>query len=218
MTNTTKYYQGTRGEVLLFLPRQYSRVLEIGCGEGDFRENLNQECEYWGIEPVQTAANIASNKMNKVLVGTYQDVIDELPKNYFDLIICNDVIEHMLDHDEFFQLIKINMSKNASIVGSIPNVRYFWNLFEVLVKKDWKYVDSGVLDRTHLRFFTEKSLKQIFRDNGFEVEKFQGINIGREKAASMKKYFIKFFYHLTILFFGQDLKFIQFGFRIKVND
>jgi 2-polyprenyl-3-methyl-5-hydroxy-6-metoxy-1,4-benzoquinol methylase len=117
MSNTSPYYQSPRHEVVALLPKHYSRVLEIGCGAGRFRENLNQEHEYWGIEPVEPAAKIASKKLDKVLIGTYQEVLEQLPKDYFDLVVCNDVIEHMPDHEEFFQSIKNYIQKDGYLIA-----------------------------------------------------------------------------------------------------
>lgn len=201
------YYQGVRGEMIMFLPEKYSKVLEIGCAEGDFRQHFSSNCEYWGIEPVQSVADVARDKLDKLLIGSYQDVKDQLPSNYFDLVICNDVIEHMADHDAFFNSIKTVIIKRGYIVGSVPNVRYYWNLYDLLIKKDWEYTDSGILDKTHLRFFSEKSLKRAFRQNGLVIEKFHGIN-GISKIGALMR--------LVIFLLGQDLRFVQFGFRVNV--
>ena len=95
-----------RLEIKEFIPASYSRVLEIGCAEGFFALNLSKNCEYWGIEPSEKAAEAAAKKLNKVLAGKYEEVYAQLPDNYFDLVICNDVIEHMVDTDNFFQSIK----------------------------------------------------------------------------------------------------------------
>jgi 2-polyprenyl-3-methyl-5-hydroxy-6-metoxy-1,4-benzoquinol methylase len=197
------------------LPKHYSRVLEIGCGEGNFRGQLNQECEYWGVEPFEASAKVASKKLDKVLIGTYQYVLKQLPKDYFDLVICNDVIEHMIDHDEFLQSITKNLKKEAYLVGSIPNVRYISNLFEILIKKDWRYKNAGIIDKTHLRFFTEKSLKRTIKENGFVIEQFQGINPYLAGSISIKGLLRRCLYCFAILIFGQDVKFLQFGIRIR---
>lgn len=64
MIKSFTYYQYKRKGVTPLLPKQYSRVLEIGCGDGNFRGYLNQECEYWGVEPFEAAAKIASEKLD----------------------------------------------------------------------------------------------------------------------------------------------------------
>ena len=195
--------------MMLLLPEQYSKVLEVGCGEGNFRKNLSQENECWGVEPIKASARKASEKMDKVLIGTFNEMYDQIPDDYFDLVICNDVIEHMTDHEEFFQSIKKKIKKEGCLVASIPNVRYILNLIELLVKKDWEYKDSGILDRTHLRFFTEKSLKRTIIDSGFEIDQFKGINIYR--SGGVKRYF----FNVVFMLLGQDARCMQFGIRIK---
>ena len=195
--------------MMLLLPEQYSKVLEVGCGEGNFRINLSQENEYWGVEPIGTSARKASKKLDKVLIGTFNEMFDQIPDDYFDLVICNDVIEHMTDHEEFFQSIKKKIKKEGCLVASIPNVRYILNLIELLVRKDWEYKDSGILDRTHLRFFTEKSLKRTIIDSGFEIDQFKGINIYR--SGGVKRYF----FNVVFMLLGQDARYMQFGIRIK---
>lgn len=130
-------------------------------------------------------------------------------------MICNDVIEHMVDHDEFLQSVKKNLKKDAYLVGSIPNVRYIANLFEILIKKDWEYKNEGILDETHLRFFTEKSLKRTIKENGFAIEQFQGIKPFWGGSISIKGLLRRCLYYLAILIFGQDVKFRQFGIRIR---
>ncbi len=209
----TSYYQYKRIELVELLPEKYSKVMEVGCGTGNFYKNLSQDCEYWGIEPFQAAANIASQTLHEVLIGTFEEVYDHLPDEYFDLVICNDVIEHMNDHEVFFKSIKQKMKRGSYIIGSIPNVRFIFNLIELLIKKDWVYKDEGILDRTHLRFFTEKSLKRTIIQNNFVIEKFYGVNKLIIKPTSLKNVGKK----ILIYIFGRDTQFLQFGFRIKYN-
>lgn len=211
MIVSSPYYQGVRKEVARFLPEEYSRVLEVGCGEGGFHSNLKSGCEHWGIEPVQRAADIARYKLHRVIESSYHEALGQLPDNYFDLVICNDVVEHMVNPDEFFRTIKQKLSGKACLVGSIPNVRYIGNLFELLFLKDWKYKDDGVLDRTHLRFYTDKSIRRVFCENGFMIEEYAGIN-GVEFSALSLRIVLK---NVCVLLFGADTRYLQFGFRIR---
>lgn len=215
MDNFVKYYDYARSEVAEFLPSQYLKVLEIGCGEGNFRSNMKDSCEYWGVEPFGDASKTASHKLYKVLMGTYEEVFDQLPDNYFDLIICNDVIEHMHDHDLFLQSIKQKMTRDGVIIGSVPNVRYLKNLFSLLIEKDWMYKDAGILDRTHLRFFTYKSLKRIFLENNYLIEELHGINAIEFKFRSAKRFMQSIIASLLFRLLGGDTRYLQFGFRIR---
>ena len=170
------YFHLQRAEVLPFIPEHYQKVLDVGCGEGLFIEQLNKASERWGIEPDRDAAQIAAKKVDTLLTGRFEEVYPDLPDHYFDLVICNDVIEHMEDHDRFFEMIKTKMAENATLVASLPNVRYAKNLWNLLFKKDWKYGEAGILDRTHLRFFTKKSMLRALRGHGFEILRVGGVN------------------------------------------
>jgi 2-polyprenyl-3-methyl-5-hydroxy-6-metoxy-1,4-benzoquinol methylase len=210
MSGAKKYYEDKRTEVSVLLPKQYTKVLEIGCGGGEFRGNLKLEHEYWGVELVASIAELEKNKIDKVLIGTYQQVVNQIPNDYFDLVICNDVIEHMPNHDEFFQSIKGKMKKDGCLVASIPNVRYFWNVVELLVKKDWRYKERGILDTTHLRFFTKKSLIRTLNNHSFSIEIISGLN-----SYAPESIFKKMIYSIVIFIFGRDIKYLQYGVRIK---
>jgi 2-polyprenyl-3-methyl-5-hydroxy-6-metoxy-1,4-benzoquinol methylase len=201
------YSNITRPEMAQFLPSEYSKVLEVGCNEGNFRQFASKQCEYWGIEPFKDAANVAETKMDKVLIGFYDKIANEIPDNYFDLVIANDVIEHIEQPWNFLQSIKRKMTANAFIVLSIPNVRYYDNLRKLLFHKDWEYVDAGILDITHLRFFTEKSIIRLLNENGFEIEIIKGINPLKVGPRHLPKYWLAKFV------FGADIEFLQFGIK-----
>ena len=170
------YYAATRVEMCDFLPTTYSRVLEVGCGRGGFRSNLNDAAEVWGVEPFGKAAECAKARMDHVLVGKFEDVRDHLPNAAFDLVICNDVIEHMEDDIAFLKSVRQKMQTGGYIMGSVPNMRYLPVLKALVFNKEWEYQDEGVLDRTHLRFYTVKSFPPLLARAGFEIVRFAGIN------------------------------------------
>lgn len=171
------YYANVRHELVSFLPSEYSRVLEVGCGEGVFAPLLKvRPCEIWGVEMDPISAQRAAARLDKVLLGTFDAVQPALPEHYFDLVVCNDVIEHMLDPNAFVGSVKRQMTARGFLLASIPNMRHWEVLWHLLVQKDWKYVRSGILDRTHLRFFTEKSIRRLFEESGFEIVRSAGIN------------------------------------------
>ncbi len=171
-----KYFSARRQQMAAFLPDHFERTLEVGCGDGNFSHQfLAAARECWGIEPDRAAAEHARTKLAHMFTGTFDQYSGDLPHDYFDLVVCNDVIEHMPSHDDFLERIKTNIKSNGVIVGSVPNVRHMTLLVKLLLLKDWPYADEGILDRTHLRFFTEKSLRRTFVQNGFIVERLHGI-------------------------------------------
>lgn len=202
-----QYYANVRHEMVGFLPPRYSRVLEVGCGEGVFAPLLTLPCEKWGVEMDPNSAQRAEMVMDRVLVGLYEDVSSQLPAHYFDLVVCNDVIEHMADPEAFLAAVKGHMAPGACIMASIPNMRHWEVLWQLLVKKDWKYVREGIMDRTHLRFFTETSIRRMFEEAGFDVDRAGGINGVFGPARRMA------FVALNALTFGscRDIQFRQFA-------
>jgi 2-polyprenyl-3-methyl-5-hydroxy-6-metoxy-1,4-benzoquinol methylase len=211
------YYLNQRKEVAAFIPSNMTamRVLEIGCGVGNFKENIDGNSEYWGIEPSLDVANIAATKLFKVLVGRFEDVYMFLPNDYFDCVVCNDVIEHMANEDWFLTTIKTKMKRKSVIVGSVPNVRYIDNLLHLIIRKDWRYLDSGILDRTHLRFFTEKSLKRSFESNQYDILSFYGINQFPIDRRNFKVLCKSLTMRVLSYLIGKDSRYLQFGFCIS---
>lgn len=185
------YFKGKRDELEKFIPSNVKTILEVGCGEGGFRASFGNEVEYWGVEPNKEVSKIAKSQLYKVFNATYKEVETDIPDNYFDLIVCNDVIEHMVDHDYFFKNIKDKMKEDGKLLISIPNVRYIYNLYNLIFKKDWNYEKQGVLDKTHLRFFTKKSLIDTLTRHGYKIEKFEGINtVNPSGPKSLIKYLL----------------------------
>lgn len=211
------YYQSDRSEMSIVLPLKYSRVLEIGCGHGNFRSNLKEENEYWGVEPIHAAAIQAESKLDRLLEGFYDEVADLLPDNYFDLIVCNDVIEHMADPWSFLKNIKSKMTVDSCLVCSIPNVRYLLNLYEVCVKKDWLYKEYGILDRTHLRFFTRKSFNRVFKECGYVVDSCKGLNGIGDMRKGLVGFAVRTLCFGLQIVLGDDIKYPQFGMRIRAQ-
>jgi SAM-dependent methyltransferase len=213
------YFHNDREEMLEFLPSQYSKVLEIGCGAGSFRSLMKGSIEYWGVDPSESAALIMEKRAYKFFRGILDDVAQDLPDQYFDLVVINDVMEHTPDHLAFLEILKRKLAVGGYLVGSIPNVRYILNLKELLLKKDWAYQESGgILDNTHLRFFTKKSLCHSLRQSGFQVELCKGINpVWRSKFIS--RYLLKrIIYTFLMMVIGHDTPYLQFAFCCRVKE
>ena len=103
------------------------------------------------------------------------------------------------------------MTETSYIIGSIPNVRFYSNLFRLLIFRDWRYEETGILDDTHLRFFTKKSMTRIFLENGFIIDDIKGIN-GTKFSFLSTTLLLK---NILILLFGQDSRYYQYAFRLK---
>lgn len=190
--------------MLEFFPTEAKRILDVGCGCGAFAENLRSENnEVWGIELMEQEAEIASKKLYKVFSGKVEDTVSHLPDNYFEVIYCNDVLEHLAYPYQVLEELKRKMVKGGVIISSIPNMRHHKVLKKLLFNKTWKYTDSGIMDFTHLRFFTSKSICEMFRDAGFEVIEHKGIN----RSKSLMPYL----YNIPLLFTARDIFYYQFA-------
>jgi 2-polyprenyl-3-methyl-5-hydroxy-6-metoxy-1,4-benzoquinol methylase len=168
------YYRHERAEMLRFVPPKRQRVLEIGCSAGSFVASIPGCEEKWGVEPTD-AAVVAGERLTRVFQGTFESIKDQLPARYFDVIVCNDVIEHMADHRAFLAEVKNYLTPGGMLIGSLPNVCFYDTLFRALFDNEWEYLDSGVLDRTHVSFFTTKSFRRTLEETGYRVIQIQGI-------------------------------------------
>jgi SAM-dependent methyltransferase len=211
-----QYFGHDRAEMRAFIPGRRRCVLEIGCGEGRFAASLEGVSELWGIEPDAAAVAIAATRMHRVHAGHYADVAGDLPDAYFDVVVCNDVMEHMADHEAFLHSVRRKIAPGGVIVGSVPNVRYFKNLFDTLVLRDWDYKDDGILDRTHLRYFTRKSLDRSLRTCGYRIDLLRPINPNIRVRSSLRENVYSLFgLALVVLSFGhsRDVACLQIAFR-----
>jgi SAM-dependent methyltransferase len=212
------YFNNDRLEILNLLPGNYFKVLEIGCGTGAFRAQLKDDIEYWGVDPYLAVGIGLNTKMHKFFNNILEEVEGQLPDNYFDLIIINDVMEHTTDHLYFLSLLRKKLILKGFIVGSVPNVRFILNLSELLIEKDWNYKESGgILDNTHLRFFTKKSLCNTFNKADFQIEICKGINPIWMSKYPLHSLIKKIFYNFIGIIIGKDIIYMQFGFRCKLK-
>ena len=183
MNANNEYYRQTRSEMLNFVPEETGRLLDIGCSEGYFGDAVSQKipgCETWGVEANADAAAQAAGRNHKVLCGLIDLV--ELPDSYFDVVTMNDVLEHIPYSEPALAVVRRVLKPNGRLVLSVPNVRYYLNVRDLVLRGRWDYQEFGVLDRTHLRFFTLGSIKDLLGQNGFEVQRTEGLNAPQLKT------------------------------------
>ncbi len=209
-TEQPGYYHNPRPEMIPFIPDSASVLLEVGCGTGAFaaglkavRAKAGRSVEVWGVEMEEDAARQAAASLDRVLQGDVAQVLPELPAGHFDCLILNDVIEHVLDPSGLLVSLRPLLKPGGYLVASIPNVRYFFNVMDLVVQGRWDYTDEGILDRTHLRFFTRSSMIRLLEDSGYRVEGAVGIN----PTGSAK------FHLVNLLTLGRwsDMKYLQFA-------
>lgn len=160
-------------DLLGAIPPHCVRVIEIGCSTGALARELKKirpACHYIGID-IDTAYVTAAKAYCD---ETAAIDIEECDEQFFeshadrDCWIFGDVLEHMRDPWSVLRKIRRVIPENGCIVACIPNAQH-WSLQARLSIGDLRYEDSGLLDRTHLRWFTAHTIHQMFADSGFRV-------------------------------------------------
>jgi 2-polyprenyl-3-methyl-5-hydroxy-6-metoxy-1,4-benzoquinol methylase len=172
-----RYADDERSEVQAYVPPSASSFLDVGCASGGFGRGLRRRlpsARIVGIEGVAEAASEARRAgYDLVLDGLYPDV---RPNERFDCILFNDVLEHMVDPWSAVAAARDMLTPGGYVVASIPNIRYFPVLAALIRRDRWDYTDWGVLDRTHLRFFTRSTMTDMFEGAHLHVLSTEGIN------------------------------------------
>lgn len=157
-------------------------LLETGCAMGanfTYIKALNPKAELCGIELCDGAAYFAK-KHADVCSADLEKI--EVPEwdNKFDYIIMGDIIEHLIDPWSALKKLKVMLKSGGCIIASIPNIMNAVTMYHILSGK-FTYEESGVLDKTHMRFFTKYEIEKMFNDCGYDIE-FLGYNqiVGRD--------------------------------------
>jgi len=159
------YYGHARTEIAPFLPARAGRVLDVGCGRGATLAWLKHagRCEHTtGIEYFSHAAEAARSVVDRVEAGDAERLLDVVAREgQFDAVLCLDVLEHLIDPWAFVKRIPALLAPGGVLIVSVPNVRHWRVSADLLFRGRWRYADAGVLDRTHLRFFTREGAQTL---------------------------------------------------------
>jgi 2-polyprenyl-3-methyl-5-hydroxy-6-metoxy-1,4-benzoquinol methylase len=169
---TTNYYSGLRHDIIKLINCDNCNILEVGCGQGNTLLELKKQGKAKFVAGIDIMDLNQSTILDKFILADIESEENiDLPENYFDIIICADVLEHLKDPWNVLEKIKKFLKTNGTIIASIPNIREIKTLANILIKGDFRYVDAGILDKTHLRFFCKKNIIELFEGTGYKVEK-----------------------------------------------
>jgi len=165
------YYNGLREDIVDIVDKDVERILDIGCAFGVTGEKLKERGAkvVVGVELSSQAYKEARTRLDKVILGDVEKLNLPFRDGYFDCIIYSDVLEHLIDPWATLKKHRRLLREGGSLIASIPNVRHY-RVVKKLVMGKWDYQERGVLDSTHLRFFTLNSIKKMFQDTDFRIE------------------------------------------------
>ena len=166
------YYDLVNPSLLAKIRSEHRRILEVGCGAaglGAQCKRVDPDREVWGLELDAEAASIAADRIDRVLV-TDLDALDTLPGDAgrFDLVTYGDVLEHLRDPGRLLDVLGAHLAVSGEILVSIPNVGH-WSVVQQLLAGTFRYEDAGLLDRTHIRFFTPATFHALLDEHGYVV-------------------------------------------------
>jgi len=171
------YYSHLRWPIIQEIQPGKNKILDVGCGEGVLGAWLLEHGyaeSVVGIEVFEAAFKLATEKLTRVInCDLNKTNKDELRKvlegDKFNYIICGDVLEHLVDPWQMLSGLVEYLAPDGKVIVSLPNVRH-WSVWIPLVFRGrWEYRDRGIMDRTHLRFFTKSSALSLLVNAGLSV-------------------------------------------------
>ncbi len=161
-------------DLLRLIPVQSKKIVEIGCSSGALAREFKKiapDCFWLGVEIDSTYAEMAKRYCDKSIVLD----IETAPESFWEEVknsdcwIFGDTLEHLRDPWKILRLIRANISNMGSVVACIPNAQH-WSLQARLNIGDFRYEEAGLLDKTHLRWFTRQTIIEMFDQTGFRIE------------------------------------------------
>lgn len=170
-----EYYSHLRKDILPYIPTiPGARLLDMGCSAGNTLCYLKEAkiiTEGVGVDFMEIPGSNQSNPLiDRFIAADIQQQNLGLPKNYFDILLCADVLEHLQDPWTSLDYLKTFVKPNGLLIVSIPNIREFRAAWKIFGKGDFAYAPSGVLDKTHMRFFCKKNIEDLVTGAGFKIE------------------------------------------------
>lgn len=164
------YQDGFNWKLAEYVPVN-KKILDIGCATGNMGKYLIEQknATVFGLDISSKAIEQASKVLNKAVCINVEK--KDIPfKELFDVILFGDVLEHLYDPAGILNKVKRNLKKNGLVICSIPNIANVEIRLRLLLG-NFDYADFGILDRSHIRFFTLKTIKQIFQKTGYKIKK-----------------------------------------------
>ena len=163
------YFAGARDDMVALLTTdKAAHVLEVGCGNGatgTLALAAGKAGRYTGIELMAAAADAARARLSEVIIGNVETLKLDHLHGQCDALIMSEVIEHLENPWECLKALVPCLRPGGQIIASSPNVSHH-SLIRSLVAGRFDYTQEGIMDRTHLRWFTPRSYRALFETSG----------------------------------------------------
>jgi len=161
---------------LIKLKKNPEKILDVGCSIGTLGieiRKIYKNAEITGIEYDSSMAQVAKNFLDNVIIGNVEeiDLFKYFKEEYFDVIIFADILEHLKDPWSVLKNFSKLLKDDGIIIASLPNVRHYSVIFSLVFLNYWPYRKRGINDKTHLRFFTSRNIKNMFDEAGIKIIK-----------------------------------------------
>lgn len=161
--------QGKYARVVERLPDS-ATVLELGCSSGYFGSVLMRRgYQVAGVEGDPNAAALAEAAGLKVVCGDLENpAVFETLDEKFDVVLLMDVLEHLREPELLLSRARSLLKPTGVLLVTGPNVAY-WRVRLAILMGEWRYTETGIMDRTHLRFFTREGWEALIQETGYEL-------------------------------------------------
>jgi 2-polyprenyl-3-methyl-5-hydroxy-6-metoxy-1,4-benzoquinol methylase len=179
------YYNLDKKRISSMISTGRHRIFDLGCGAGRLGRRLletGKAREVIGAEIFEPAASKAALHYSKVHIGDIESMTLEYEET-FDYVVCGDILEHLRNPWLILRRLRKWIVAGGYLIVSVPNVRYWQVIAEVLLRGQWRYQEAGILDRTHLRFFTRRSISEAIGRAGFTLDSVEMVIHGKRKNA-----------------------------------
>ncbi|MBD2093919.1 class I SAM-dependent methyltransferase [Trichocoleus sp. FACHB-591] len=155
--------------MVLQVPKNTKRLLDIGCGTGSLGKKVKQEidCEIVGVTYSEQEARFAGRFLDQVLVHDLND-FNVQALGEFDCVVCSHILEHLYQPQLLLAQLHRSLAPNGILIVALPNVLYWkqrWKFFN----GKFRYTDGGLMDKTHFRFFDWETAQELIEQSGYQV-------------------------------------------------